>query len=60
LINFLDRIILAIETTAPNRTVTGYGGEAVQEGFSNIFNIGDQIQCAFIGLFTGDWTCWIW
>lgn len=55
-----DRIILAVQTTAPNRTVTDYGGEKVQEGFSNLFNIGDQIQCAFMGLFSGQWGCWIW
>jgi len=51
----LDRILLAIETSAPNRTVTGYGGEAVQEGFTSIFAFFDQIQCVFIGLFTGVW-----
>lgn len=56
----LDRILLAIETSPPNRSVENYGGEGVQEGFSNLFNIGDQIQCAFIGLFTGEWACWIW
>lgn len=57
---FLDRIFHAIETTAPNRSVESYGGEGVQTGFTNLFSVGDQIQCAFIGLFTGDWTCWIW
>jgi len=50
-----DRIILAIETTAPNRTVSGYGGEAVQDSFTNMFDMFDSFWCILAGLFTGVW-----
>lgn len=52
---FLDRILLAIETTAPNRTVQKFGGESVQESFTNIFSFFDSFWCVLAGLFTGVW-----
>lgn len=52
---FLDKIILAIETKAPNRSVESYGGEGVQESFTNVFGFFDTFWCVLAGLFTGVW-----
>jgi len=51
----LDRILLAIETKPPNRSVESYGGEGVQEGFTNMFAFFDGFWCILAGLFTGVW-----
>ena len=52
---FLDKILLAIETKPPQRSVESYGGEGVQEGFTNLFGFFDSFWCVLAGLFTGVW-----
>ncbi len=48
-------IFLLLNITAPDRKVANYGGDTVQDSFTGIFAVFDQIYCIFIGLFTGVW-----
>ncbi len=48
-------IHLLINVTKPDRELNDYGGDAVQEGLTNLFATFDSIRCVFIGLFTGVW-----
>lgn len=46
---------LEITIERPERTVTGYGGESIQDTFTGMFAFFDQVRCIFFGLFTGVW-----
>ena len=51
----IDIITLVINITKPDRTVSNYGGDAVQDSFTGIFEALEAIRCVFLGLFTGNW-----
>lgn len=48
-------IFLLLNITRPDRQVSDYGGDAVQESFTGIFAFFDSFRCILIGLFTGVW-----
>jgi len=51
----MNKIFLALNITRPEREVSSFGGEGVQQGFTNMFAFFDSIRCVFFGLFTGVW-----